>query len=69
MKAKSLPSRPAVVTIVAAMLSVLISTGLLLGVARLFLDDGVPLQNVVAAVRSCDDAGKCTIQRKLRRFL
>jgi hypothetical protein len=53
MKAKSLPPRPARATVVAAVLSVLISTALLSGVARLFLHDGRPLQSAVAAERAC----------------
>jgi hypothetical protein len=53
LNAKSLPPRPAGATVVAAMLSVLISTGLLSGVARIFMHDGRPLQSVVAAERSC----------------
>jgi hypothetical protein len=69
MNVQSLPPRPVVVTVVAAMLSVLISTGLLLGVARLFLDDGAPLQSAVAAERSSEGIGMCAMSPEFRRLL
>ena len=48
-------ARPVGTTVVAAALSLLVTTGLFTAVAGLLLRDGTPLQNVAIAERSCSD--------------
>ena len=51
----TLPRAPVGPTIVAAVLSVVIATSLLLGVTELFEHDGFPLEDSVIAARACGD--------------
>ena len=56
MNAKPALARPPFLPcFIAAMLSVVISAGLLGGVGGLFHSDGVPFGKVIAAERSCQD--------------